>query len=318
MEMFFETKGLNNYLNVFVDIKNKIWEGGYRFRVEMLEENDIPHLLPVTHSEIDARILMHYDTAHMYVLARMFQKQKPNEVILMKIMDALKSCALLLEEYLLVLEDLIFDADYMFFDYEKKEICFVYAPGYDRDIREQLKDFFEKLMQIFDHRDRTGVMLLYQLYDEVLDEETDFLDVLRKADYEMAGVLQLPGTVPAEREEEKNITFVEEPKTDYGVVDEMYRLVPLTSGALKDLVIAPDAGTVSIGRGKKESDYRIKSTQISRLQAILYREPQGLFVEDQDSTNGTYLNAVRILPRQKIKIGKGDILGFANEEFFVS
>lgn len=318
MEMFFETKGLNNYLNVFVDIKNKIWEGGYRFRVEMLEENDIPHLLPVTHSEIDARILMHYDTAHMYVLARMFQKQKPNEVILMKIMDALKSCALLLEEYLLVLEDLIFDADYMFFDYEKKEICFVYAPGYGRDIREQLKDFFEKLMQIFDHRDRTGVMLLYQLYDEVLDEETDFLDVLRKADYEMGGVLQLPGTVPAEREEEKNITFVEEPKTDYGVVDEMYRLVPLTSGALKDLVIAPDAGTVSIGRGKKESDYRIKSTQISRLQAILYREPQGLFVEDQDSTNGTYLNAVRILPRQKIKIGKGDILGFANEEFFVS
>lgn len=95
------------------------------------------------------------------------------------------------------------------------------------------------------------------------------------------------------------------------------KLVPLTNGALEPLRLSNVTEMVTIGRDRK-TDYRVMTTQISRMHAKLYKKEDGLFLEDLNSTNGTFVNAKRIPALTEYKLNKGDVIGFANEEFFVS
>lgn len=100
--------------------------------------------------------------------------------------------------------------------------------------------------------------------------------------------------------------------------DNISGLVPLTNGALDSIILDTAKDTIVIGRGRKKSDYRVPTTQISRVHACIYKRDSGIYIEDKNSTNGTYINYVRIPALDEKKIHKGDIIGFANEEFFVS
>ena len=95
------------------------------------------------------------------------------------------------------------------------------------------------------------------------------------------------------------------------------KLVPLTNGALEPFRIPEGTATLTIGRDKS-SDYRVTTTQISRVHARLFHRPDGLYIEDADSTNGTFINTKRIPAMTEQRLEKGDVVGFANEEFFVS
>ena len=94
------------------------------------------------------------------------------------------------------------------------------------------------------------------------------------------------------------------------------KLVPLTNGAMEPLWIVPSQSVYTIGRDK-HVDYRVTTTQISRLHAKLKNKTDGLYLEDCGSTNGTFVNEKRLLPEMDVKLVRGDIVGFANEEFFL-
>lgn len=95
------------------------------------------------------------------------------------------------------------------------------------------------------------------------------------------------------------------------------KLVPLTNGSLEPFRIPMDKASFTIGRDKA-SDYRVATTQISRVHVRLFCRPDGLYIEDQNSTNGTYINTKRIPAMTEQKLEKGDVVGLANEEFFVA
>ena len=56
---------------------------------------------------------------------------------------------------------------------------------------------------------------------------------------------------------------------------------------------------------------------MSRVHARITRSGSDICVEDKESANGTYVNSVRLYNGQLQVIKKGDIVSFANEEFFV-
>ena len=51
---------------------------------------------------------------------------------------------------------------------------------------------------------------------------------------------------------------------------------------------------------------------ISRLHACIYREDGAFYLEDMNSTNGTFLNGRRLLPKERQLLSDGDMVGFAN------
>lgn len=75
--------------------------------------------------------------------------------------------------------------------------------------------------------------------------------------------------------------------------------------------------TISIGREYDIlQEYFNKSDFISRNHSRIFIEDNTLFIEDL-STNGTFLNGIRIIKSQKTEINVGDIIAFADLKFLI-
>ncbi len=320
MEMCYVSKGINNYIQV--STANGLIEKNspVAYRLKMLENNDIEGLIRPIAMELDGELTLKYNTNSYYVLDRLFLKFKPDGSFLGIIMGQLERVLNRLREFLLEPDDLVIKPEYMFYNWGEKALKLIYIPGYGKNIKEQLKSFLEYVMRIFDHRDESGVRYMYGMYDLICEDTFSIWDFGYRlegsegdTDYGQRGTYRQYGASSTKadyggRASEGNRTSVQE--------KEITKLVPLTSGALKEIVISKYDEMILVGRGKRETDYRIPTTQISRVHACIYIRSNGLYVEDRESTNGTFINSVRLEPLKQERIVVGDLINFANEEFF--
>ena len=70
-----------------------------------------------------------------------------------------------------------------------------------------------------------------------------------------------------------------------------------------------------IGR-RPNCDVHLSDKRVSRVHAVLMLFEGSWYVEDLHSTNGTYVNGIRI--SQRVAVRRGDTLGFAGPEFRLS
>ncbi len=72
----------------------------------------------------------------------------------------------------------------------------------------------------------------------------------------------------------------------------------------------------TIGKDSLNADYCIRdNSAISRIHAALTVNNSDTYIEDKGSTNGTFLNGVRLNDGEQKLLNKGDIVRLANEEF---
>ena len=71
----------------------------------------------------------------------------------------------------------------------------------------------------------------------------------------------------------------------------------------------------TIGKLESSSDAVLPESTISRMHARIYEQEEGFFLEDLNSTNGTFLNESRLPAYRKMPLKEGDHLRFAEEEF---
>ena len=76
--------------------------------------------------------------------------------------------------------------------------------------------------------------------------------------------------------------------------------------------LLPDTFPCAIGNIAAYCSIVIHSELISRLHACIYREDGAFYLEDMNSTNGTFLNGRRLLPKERQLLSDGDMVGFAN------
>ncbi|MBO5388061.1 MAG: FHA domain-containing protein [Lachnospiraceae bacterium] len=308
MEMCYVSKGINNYIQV--STANGLIEKNspVAYRLKMLENNDIEGLIRPIAIELDGELTLKYNTNSYYVLDRLFLKFKPDGSFLGIIMGQLERVLNRLREFLLEPDDLVIKPEYMFYNWGEKALKLIYIPGYGKNIKEQLKSFLEYVMRIFDHRDESGVRYMYGMYDLICEDTFSIWDFGYRLEGSEGDTDYGQSADYGGRASDGNKTSVQE--------KEITKLVPLTSGALKEIVISKYDEMILVGRGKRETDYRIPTTQISRVHACIYIRSNGLYVEDRESTNGTFINSVRLEPLKQERIVVGDLINFANEEFF--
>lgn len=97
------------------------------------------------------------------------------------------------------------------------------------------------------------------------------------------------------------------------VTHNVTKLIPVGGNKSSGLLI-PD-GTTRVGRTLSKCDYCLSGSGISRLHAELKRTPDGIYLTDKDSTNGTYVNGTRLVPGMPRLLKKGDQVSFAGTEF---
>ena len=85
------------------------------------------------------------------------------------------------------------------------------------------------------------------------------------------------------------------------------------SGAQQDIAIEKDS--FILGKEAGEVDGCITGKSVSRIHARISREDGSYYLEDMNSTNGTYLNGEQLEYRQKEKLTARDRVMFGMEEF---
>ena len=140
------------------------------------------------------------------------------------------------------------------------------------------------------------------------------------------------------QEEEKNATPVykksdEENLPRFGRIDmEEYRLSDDENGNTVQLSEQENPGRlyghergsridlralpVTIGKAQSYADIILSDPSISRVHARIYRgDDGGIEIRDLDSTNGTWINGVRLMPNEKKTVHRGDEVRFGNMDF---
>ncbi len=67
-----------------------------------------------------------------------------------------------------------------------------------------------------------------------------------------------------------------------------------------------------VGKKRNQADIILDEAAVSRIHARLEYHQGGYYIMDLDSRNGTYLNGLKLLPREQVRIRNGDRVAFAN------
>ncbi|MCM1244544.1 MAG: FHA domain-containing protein [Roseburia sp.] len=67
-----------------------------------------------------------------------------------------------------------------------------------------------------------------------------------------------------------------------------------------------------IGKNPAKADGIIGDGEVSRLHAKIVMEENGVFLIDQDSTNGTFLNEKQLVPWERCRVENGDMIGISS------
>ena len=77
-----------------------------------------------------------------------------------------------------------------------------------------------------------------------------------------------------------------------------------------------DKEELKIGKSQLHADYTLaENPAISRVHCILRKENGVTFIEDNNSTNGTYVDGQRLVPGNKQFLKAGSIVKMGDEEF---
>lgn len=75
-----------------------------------------------------------------------------------------------------------------------------------------------------------------------------------------------------------------------------------------------DKESLVIGKKKEEADVVLEDISVSRMHARIVQEAQGTYIEDLNSTNGTYKNGLRLEPYEKRLLEVGDEIRIGKKE----
>lgn len=92
------------------------------------------------------------------------------------------------------------------------------------------------------------------------------------------------------------------------------RLVPYMDRTREPILLSE--GCMKIGRIMNVVDYCLDAPGISRVHAEIEKQAGHVTLMDVGSTNGTYVNHIRLVQNQKKEIKYGDIVSFAGEEYY--
>ncbi len=121
-----------------------------------------------------------------------------------------------------------------------------------------------------------------------------------------------PKIIPSLNEENRQ-GLPELKKKDFARPEVSY---PTLTRRATGVTVNIDRPVFRIGKERDKVDFCVTENRtVSRLHATIYTRNGSCFVEDNNSTNRTYINGTPVLPNREIKLKSGDVLKLSDEEF---
>lgn len=268
--------------------------------LKMLQHNTIPGFLELRVRYVDQQCRYYYDASGLCSFAE-YLKGKQIDYKTIKdfygdIVRIYRNC----QEYFLREDNCILQPDYLFLNKRKGEWKVCYFPGFERSPEKQLEELNQYLLKKINHGDKQGVRFLYGIY-ELIQQEGYRIE-------EMEEYIRRFLEEEKEIKEEKKVERIRKKKKEKNAAFFLKRISFCYS--------APDrielfSGTFWIGR-TGDNDLMIPATQISRRHAKITIEDDKVYLNDCQSTNGTYLNGIKIAGNQEVSCQEKDVISFGN------
>lgn len=166
-------KSLNQNYLVY---KNELGEENYELR--MLAENQINYLLPMELRSIDGREDIYYKIESFQPLIRLYKNREMKLEDVRIILIGLTGAIAAIQEYMLDERHVVLLPEYIFIRTESREVRLLFHPFYESDIREGVREFANYLIGRIDHTEQQAVMMGYQFYRIVREDNFILEDIV--------------------------------------------------------------------------------------------------------------------------------------------
>lgn len=116
-------------------------------------------------------------------------------------------------------------------------------------------------------------------------------------------------------EQEKTLVYEEEYGKTIYIEESGIRQQPALYKADGELVVKLDTMPFVVGKRKEDVSFALNDYSVSRIHARITQEDGVYYIEDLNSTNGTFKNGLRLQPYEKRKLEREDELKFGKTEY---
>lgn len=152
--------------------------GGEEYEYQMLMKNTIPSLLPLQLDQVNHKQYLMYTASGLKPFWITSEKMWISGRQICSIVDSLLETIKEIKKYLLIADNLVLDPESLFLDLSGFQLHFLYIPGYDKDIVNQMAQLMEYLLGKIDYEDSEGVVFAYGLY-RIVKEPTVNLEEIQ-------------------------------------------------------------------------------------------------------------------------------------------
>lgn len=140
------------------------------FYIRMISENKLSCLLPMEIRYEDGEEILYYEISSLQSLKRIYENKDITGEELRMIFYEISKMFEQLKEYLLCERHIVILPEYIFMSLETKKIKFLYYPYQEQDIYQVFQEFSEFILDRIDHQDSQAVLLAYQFYKIIRNE----------------------------------------------------------------------------------------------------------------------------------------------------
>ncbi len=134
------------------------------FETEIIKQNTINGLLEFDIRYYDGKQMLFYEISSKQSMENLYASSEMDFEIIRQLINGIYRIILLTEEYLISINNILLDPNYIYFDMGRKEISLVFCPGYNKNAKQSFSDLAEYLLNKVDHKDEKAVILAYKIY----------------------------------------------------------------------------------------------------------------------------------------------------------
>lgn len=175
------------------------------YSIKMLTYNQIPGLLKCDVRRMNGSLSFYYEITSKQSAVRIFEKSGIGYEDIRQILSGIKRGLEGASGYLLDENSFLIDPEHFYMDTQSREAFLCYVPGRKGDFQKELQNLAEYILKNLNHGEEKAVILGYEVYRRVMEENSSADDVLQLAYQE----IQSP------RIEKKGNLFFQESEEEY-------------------------------------------------------------------------------------------------------
>lgn len=175
MVSYCQNEGVNSFFVVEVDM-TKV----NSYEIDMLYNNFVEGIIQPEFRSIDGEMLLYNKINGMKSLKDFMLGNKLSARQAFAVIESVCDVISEAEDYMLNPGSLMIKPEYVFCSMGEDEYRFIYTPGVNMDVKNQIRHFVEEILRNIDHGDSRLVDFMYGIYEMVVVDNFD-IELLKKA-----------------------------------------------------------------------------------------------------------------------------------------